>query len=80
MSYSKNSKYTKEKLERAGIRIFKERGDESRIHCVFSSCDHDSTGTEAHLSVNFGKEVFYCFKCGAKGHISELFKYLNLEN
>ncbi len=78
MSLGMNSKYTKERLQRSGIRILKKRGNESRIHCVFSSCDHDSIGTEAHLSVNFEKGVFYCFKCGAKGHISELFRYLNL--
>ncbi len=78
MSLGINSKYTKERLERSGIRILKERGDESLIHCVFSSCDHDSIGTEAHLFVNFERGVFHCFKCKAEGHISELFKHINL--
>jgi len=81
MDHLQSQKYTREKFERSGIPILKERRDgECEIHCIFSSCDQDSKGKEAHLSVNFDKGVFYCFKCGSKGHISELFKYLNLVN
>jgi Zn finger protein HypA/HybF involved in hydrogenase expression len=73
-------KYKKEDLYSYGIEILQERGDEALVHCIFNNCDNDSIGREAHLSINFKKGVYYCYKCGSKGHISELFKYLNSYN
>jgi Zn finger protein HypA/HybF involved in hydrogenase expression len=72
--------YIKEELYSYGINIIQERGDEVLVHCVFNNCDTDSMGLEAHLSINFKKGVYYCYKCGSKGHISELFKYLNFND
>lgn len=75
--YKSYTKYTEQDLFLYGIQTFRRRGDEVEVHCVFNDCDKDSIGQEAHLSINFKKGVYHCYKCGANGHITELFKYIN---
>jgi Zn finger protein HypA/HybF involved in hydrogenase expression len=75
--YKSKKKYAEEDLRSYGVNVKRRKGDEVEVHCVFNPCDEDSVGSEAHLSINFKKGVYYCYKCGEKGHISGLFKYLN---
>jgi len=58
--------------------IIKESNNELLLHCPHG-CDHDSMGTEAHLSVNNITGLWRCFKCGEKGNILTLGKLLNIQ-
>ncbi len=65
----------KDYLSQKGIDI-RENGNEIITKCLFNDCDRDSTGNEAHLY--FSKETgqYECKKCGEKGNIFTLAKYL----
>lgn len=53
---------------------YKERHGELITNCVFSDCDKDSRGNEAHLYIS--KEGLYqCKKCGAEGNQRTLMKH-----
>ena len=64
----------KEYLTRKNI-SFRESGKELIIHCVFSECDKDSKGTEAHLYFDAETGQYNCKKCGATGNIVTLAKH-----
>ncbi|MCX6723161.1 MAG: hypothetical protein NT094_03830 [Candidatus Staskawiczbacteria bacterium] len=63
----------KEYLTRKGI-TFKERGKEIITHCLFSDCDKNSKGVEAHLYFDSKTSQYECKKCGEKGNIVTSFK------
>ena len=65
----------KEYLTHKGI-AFKEQNEELITHCLFNDCDKDSKGNEAHLYFNTETGQYNCKKCGAKGNIITLAKYL----
>ena len=65
----------KEYLTRKGI-PFTERNGELVTKCLFSTCDKDSRGNEAHLYFNADTGVYDCKKCGAQGNIVTLAKFL----
>ncbi len=64
-------------LDENGIE-FREHGDELITHCLFSDCDSDSKGKEAHLYINKTGQYF-CHKCGAKGSIKGILEALGVE-
>ena len=64
----------KEYLSRKGI-AFREAGKELVTRCLFSDCDKDSTGNEAHLYFDVATRQYHCKKCGAKGNIFSLAKF-----
>mgnify|MGYP001612401227 CR=1 FL=1 len=64
----------KEYLTRKNI-SFRESGKELIIHCVFSECDKDSKGTEAHLYFDAETGQYNCKKWGATGNIVTLAKH-----
>lgn len=51
---------------------YREHGDELITHCLFSDCDVDSRGNEAHLYINKNEGTYLCHKCGAKGNLVTL--------
>jgi 5S rRNA maturation endonuclease (ribonuclease M5) len=59
-------------LASKGVKIIKENGNEVAIHCLFSNCDADSTGTEAHLYISAETGEYHCKKCGASGNLITL--------
>jgi len=64
----------KEYLVRKGI-AFRESGKELIVRCLFSNCDKNSQGTEAHLYFNKETGQYDCKKCGATGNIVTLAKH-----
>ncbi|OGN26033.1 MAG: hypothetical protein A2925_04875 [Candidatus Yanofskybacteria bacterium RIFCSPLOWO2_01_FULL_44_22] len=64
----------KEYLTSRGI-AFRESGKELITHCLFSGCDKDSRGTEAHLYFETETGKYNCHKCGEKGNIITLAKH-----
>ncbi len=64
----------REYLNQKGIQ-FRESGNELIAHCVFSSCDDDSTGNEAHLYFSAETGQYNCKKCGEKGNLITLAKH-----
>ncbi|MEI8339607.1 MAG: toprim domain-containing protein [bacterium] len=67
----KISKYLSDK----GI-AFKEDKGELITACLFNDCDKDSKGKEAHLYFNAETGQYDCKKCGSKGNIHTLAKFL----
>jgi hypothetical protein len=65
----------KEYLIRKGI-AFKEKNGELIAHCVFHDCDKDSGENEGHLYFNVETSEYLCHKCGDKGNIVTLAKFL----
>lgn len=55
---------------------FRESGKELVAKCVFSDCDNDSKGNEAHLYFNSETGQYDCKKCGARGNLLTLAKHL----
>jgi hypothetical protein len=55
---------------------FRERNGELITNCIFNGCDNDSKGKEAHLYFNRITSQYDCKKCGSKGNIFTLAKYL----
>jgi 5S rRNA maturation endonuclease (ribonuclease M5) len=51
---------------------YREHGNELTMHCLFSECDADSRGTEAHLYINKNTGLYDCKKCGEKGNLVTL--------
>lgn len=66
---------TKEYLTQRNI-PFRESGGELITKCLFSNCDADSKGNEAHLYFNAETGQYDCKKCGAKGNLITLAKHL----
>lgn len=64
----------KEYLTEKGV-SFRESGKEIIAHCVFSNCDDDSVGNEAHLYFNTETGQYDCKKCGEKGNLVTLAKH-----
>lgn len=58
--------YTVDHLEKLGIKVTKQRGDEVIAHCPFH---HDRTPS---FAANLRKGVFICFACGEKGTFRRL--------
>lgn len=56
---------------------FQEKGNELITKCLFSNCDSDSSGTEAHLYFNANTGEYYCHKCSSKGNLITLRKHFN---
>lgn len=65
----------REYLTKRGI-AFRESGGELITKCLFGPCDDDSKGNEAHLYFNAETSQYDCKKCGAKGNLQTLAKYL----
>lgn len=65
----------KDYLKRKNI-TFRESGKELIAHCIFSGCDIDSKGIEAHLYFDAETGQYDCKKCGTKGNIITLAKHL----
>lgn len=59
-------------LQDKGVKIVRNEGKELVIHCLFSGCDNDSKGKEAHLYIENETGRFNCKKCDAKGGIKKL--------
>lgn len=68
----------KEYLNRKGIK-FREYGKELVTHCLFSGCDKDSRGREAHLYFKAETGQYDCKKCGEKGNMVTLSKHFGDE-
>jgi 5S rRNA maturation endonuclease (ribonuclease M5) len=62
-------------LQNRGVKIIKKEGSEFIVRCLFSDCDQDSSGTEAHLYIQKETGLYHCKKCGAKGNLSTLQKH-----
>jgi DNA primase len=54
---------------------FRVNGDELITKCLFSNCDSDSQGSEAHLYFSKDTGQYQCFKCSEKGNLTTLKKY-----
>ncbi len=65
----------REYLTEKGIK-YREHGGELITKCLFSNCDADSRGNEAHLYFNTETSQYDCKKCGAKGNLQTLAKHL----
>src|SRR3989344_1939169 len=61
-------------LTQKGIN-FREVNGELIARCIFSNCDKDSRGSEAHLYFNSETGQYDCKKCGAKGNIITLARH-----
>ena len=70
-----NSNTIKEYLLQKNIE-FREEGKEIITKCLFKACDSDSTGKEAHLYFNKETSQYECKKCGEKGNLATLKKFL----
>ena len=64
-----------EYLQNKGIRIIRNEGKEIVIHCLFSNCDQDSRGSEAHMYVERSTGRYHCKKCDASGNYITLRKH-----
>ena len=64
-----------EYLQNKGIRIIRNEGKEIVIHCLFSNCDQDSKGSEAHMYVERSTGMYHCKKCDARGNMITLRKH-----
>ena len=64
----------KEYLSDKGI-SYRESGQELVTKCLFSGCDSDSKGNEAHLYFDADTGQYNCKKCDAKGNIVTLKKH-----
>ena len=64
----------KEYLDRRGIK-YEESNGELITKCIFSNCDSDSTGNEAHLYFDAETGLYQCKKCSAQGNIFTLVKH-----
>lgn len=64
----------REYLTQKGI-LFRERNGELIIKCVFSTCDNDSKGNEAHLYISAETGQYECKKCGTKGNMLTLARH-----
>ena len=65
----------REYLTRKGI-VFREQNGELITDCLFNGCDSDSKGSEAHLYFDAETGQYECKKCGEKGNIITLARYL----
>ncbi len=61
----------KEYLDRKGVKYQRANG-ELVTHCLFSGCDEDSSGKEAHLYFDEKTGQYDCKKCGTQGNIHTL--------
>lgn len=66
---------TRRFLSEYGI-SYRESGPELIAKCVFSDCDVDSKGVEAHLYISADTGQYHCKKCGAKGNLITLKDHL----
>ncbi|MEI7463243.1 MAG: toprim domain-containing protein [Candidatus Taylorbacteria bacterium] len=66
----------KEYLTKKVIPFHEARG-ELITKCIFSSCDSDSKGTDGHLYFKAENGQYNCKKCGEKGNLVTLMKFLN---
>lgn len=62
-------------LTQKGVK-FTESNGELITKCLFSDCDADSRGNEAHLYFNTETGQYDCKKCGAQGNTVTLAKHL----
>ncbi len=53
----------------------REEGNELVVKCVFSNCDDDSVGSEAHLYISKETGQYQCKKCLASGNLYTLKKF-----
>lgn len=74
MYYSKINKSPVEYLRDWGI-DFKHSGHELTLKCIFSDCDSYKQSSR-HLYMNENTGLYKCFKCGAKGNLITMAKYL----
>ena len=58
---------------------FKEHYGELVTACLFNGCDDDSESNEAHLYFNAETSQYECKKCGEKGNLLTLAKFLKDE-
>jgi len=65
----------KEYLSRKGI-AFRESGKELVVKCLFNNCDKDSQSNKAHQYFDIATGQYECKKCGEKGNLITLAKYL----
>jgi len=63
-------------MERKDIEIIQERNGEIIIRCPFNDCDADSKGREAHCYVHSQTGQYECKKCGEKGNLITLARFL----
>jgi len=61
-------------LQNRGI-SFRESNGELVTKCLFSGCDNDSHGSEAHLYFDLITSQYHCKKCDAKGNMITLKKH-----
>ncbi|MBU6427254.1 toprim domain-containing protein [Patescibacteria group bacterium] len=66
----------REYLTQKGI-PFHDNGKELITKCLFNNCDKDSSGSEAHLYFSTETGQYNCKKCGVKGNLITLAKFLN---
>lgn len=64
----------KKYLDSKGI-SYAEKNGELITKCIFSSCDSDSRGSEAHLYISKETGQYQCKKCLAEGNLITLKKY-----
>ncbi len=69
-----NNISVEEYLQNKGVKLIKKEGAEIVCHCVFSGCDNDSKGSEAHLYIN-PEGLYQCKKCGVEGNFITLQKH-----
>lgn len=72
MNYNIN---IEEYLQNKGIRIIRNEGKEIVVHCLFSNCDQDSKGSEAHMYMERSSGMYHCKKCDASGNYITLRKH-----
>ena len=58
---------------------YREHGNELIARCIFSDCDADSHGLEAHLYFNKLTGQYQCKKCGEEGNLITLKRHLGVE-
>lgn len=64
-----------EYLQNKGVRIIRKEGQEIVLHCLFSNCDSDSKGSEAHMYIKKETGQYHCKKCDARGNMVTLRKH-----
>jgi DNA primase len=64
----------KKYLDLKGI-SYREENGELVVKCVFSNCDEDSTGSEAHLYISKETGQYQCKKCLASGNLHTFKKH-----
>lgn len=62
-------------LQEKNVRVVRTEGKEIVVRCLFSGCDSDSKGKEAHLYFERESGLYHCKKCGAEGNIITLKKH-----